>query len=71
MSRNCDVPSCTAEGRHEIDSEHVLCLKHAQAWDASEDSRIARMTQMHIKHPRAPEDEIWNEYVAEWLGAQS
>lgn len=71
MNRHCDVSSCAAEGRHEIDDEHTLCLRHAQEWDASEDARIARMTDMHIKHPRAQENEIWNEYVAEWLGAQS
>lgn len=71
MTDACRVETCTDVGMHEIDDEHLVCLRHAETWDHDTEQRLGRLTELHAATPDADEHDVWNAYVSEWLGAQS
>jgi hypothetical protein len=71
MSTFCAVESCSAEGAHEIDAEHSLCLRHAQAWDGDESARLGRLMELQFANPAAADEVVWALCVAEWLGREA
>lgn len=71
MSRYCAVETCAGVGAHDVDSEHVLCLRHALAWDGDESARVGRLMEIQFANPGANDEFVWALCVSEWLGREA